>query len=373
MPKKKSKKIIEDREERKVPWYKKEILIGGVKKVEVVMLTKHLSVMLEAGLTLPEALFVLFEQSNGILKRVLRRVRKRVDEGMTFADALKMETKTFDAVFISAVLIGESSGTLSENLNRLATQMDKDMTIRRSIQSALMYPITVVSITLILGFGVATYVLPQISGIFNSLRVELPLATRIVMWLANAFDRHGFLITFSTFAGITLLLWFLRLKAMVPTTHRAILRIPVFGIFIHDIQRARFCRTLGTLLESGTPISESLKIAKDAATNYVYKKSLKKMLERVDSGDNFADAISSYPTLYPGIIQQMIGVGEKSGSLGESLNYLATFYEERVEVSAKNISSLIEPILLVFIGAGVAFLAIAILTPIYSILGNVNI
>lgn len=359
---------------KKVPWYKKEISLsfGHVKLVDIVMLTKHMSVMLEAGLTLPESLEVLVDQSIGTLKKVLKRVYKRVNEGGSFAESVEKEPKVFDKVFVSAAYIGESSGTLAENLNRLSIQMEKNAVIRRSIKSALMYPIIVVTITMILGFGVATYVLPQISGIFRSLRVELPLSTRIVMWLANAFDNYGVWISLVSFIIIGTIVWFLRLKFMEPIVHKVVLKIPAFGAFLHDIQRARFCRMLGTLLESGTPISETLEIAHSASTNFVYRRAIKKIHKRVDGGDNFSDAISDYPTLYPSIIQQMVGVGERSGSLGDSLNYLANFYEDKVEASAKNISSLIEPILLVFIGGIVAALAISILTPIYSILGNVN-
>ncbi|MFH1711949.1 MAG: type II secretion system F family protein [Patescibacteria group bacterium] len=365
-------KTAETTKKIKTPWYKTDLTLGRVPTVDIVLMAKHLSVMLDAGVTVPEALDVLVNQSTGTLKRVMRRIAKRVDSGDALAEALAAEPKVFSPVFVSAVLIGENSGTLGENLTRLSTQMEKDLTVRRNIQAAMVYPIVVMTITLVLGFAVATFVLPQLVTVFRSLRVELPLSTRILMWIAEIFGDYGTWITFGTFGLIVFMLWFVRQPFMRPIVHRFVLRIPLFGGFVHDINRARFCRTLGTLLESGTPIEESLQIASDATSNVVYKRSVMQMKKEVASGENFFELIRKHPYLYPPIVQRMVAVGERSGSLGDTLNYLASFYEERVEITAKNISSLVEPIMLVFIGGMVAMLAIAILTPIYSILGGVK-
>ena len=352
----------------KVPWYKREISLGGVKTVEVVMMSKHLSVMLSSGLTVPEALEVLVDQTQGSLKKVLKRVYRRVAGGSSFGDALAMEPKVFTPIFVSAIVVGENSGTLDKNLQRLAEQMERDLNLKRNIQSALLYPGVVVSAALVMGLFVATFVLPQVSQIFRSLRADLPLTTRILLWIADVFDAYGLIIAPTVIGGAIFLLWFVRRPLVKPFVDRILLRVPVIQEFIHTMNRARFCRTAGTLLESGTPIEEALSIATDVMPNTLYERSVRAMKKEVASGDQFSDIIAQYPNLYPIMIQRMISVGEKSASLGKTLNFLADYFEERVLVMSKNMSTLLEPILLVFIGLVVGLMAISILTPIYSIL-----
>ncbi len=385
MPKAKPRKVINKATKapamvpitgsRKVPWYKREVSLGSVTKVsvvDIVLMAKHLSVMLQAGLTVPESLEVLVEQSSGRLRATLARVYRRVDGGSTLGDATALEPKVFSPVFVSSVIIGENTGELAANLNRLAIQMEKDLSLRRTIQSAMLYPIIVMVAALGLGFAVATFVLPEIAGVFESLNVPLPLTTRILIGTSKIFEHYGFIITPVVFGGLIFLIWFLRLKVLRPLTHRVLLRIPFVNSFVHEINRARFCRTVGTLLESGTPIQESLEIAAKAMPNVIYRRSLLKMVGQIGSGENFADILAFYPRLYPKVIQRMVSVGERSGSLGSTLIYLAEFYEERVEVGSKNMASVIEPVLLICIGLVVGVVAVSILSPIYSITSSIR-
>lgn len=352
----------------KVPWYKTEVSFGTVKTVDIVMMSKHLSVMLSSGLTVPEALEVLVDQTSGRLRNVLKRVYRRVAGGSSFGDSLAMEPKVFSPIFISAIIVGESSGTLDENLERLAEQMERDLNLKRNIQSALLYPGVVISAAGIMGLLVATFVLPQVSQIFRSLRAELPLSTRILLWIADFFDQYGTIVGPLVIAGVIFLLWFIKRPIVKPFVDRIILRIPIVDEFIHTMNRARFCRTTGTLLESGTPIEEALEITGNVMANHLYAQSVKRMKKDVSSGDQFSDIIARYPDLYPIMIQRMVAVGERSASLGKTLNFLADYFEERVLVMSKNMSTLLEPILLVFIGLVVGLMAVSILTPIYSIL-----
>jgi type II secretory pathway component PulF len=360
---------------RKIPWYKREVSLGSALKVsvvEVVLMAKHLAVMLQAGLTVPETLEVLVEQSSGKLRATLARVYRRVDGGSTLGDAIALEPKVFSPIFVSSVIIGENSGSLAPNLNRLAIQMEKELNLRRTIQSAMLYPMIVMVAALGLGFAVATFVLPQIAGVFESLNVPLPLTTRMLIAVSKIFELYGFIITPMIFGGLIFLVWFLQLKVLRPLTHRILLRIPFVNGFVHEINRARFCRTMGTLLESGTPIQESLEIATKAMPNVVYQRSLRKMVTQIGSGENLADILAFYPRLYPKVIQRMVSVGEHSGSLGSTLLYLAEFYEERVEVGSKNMASIIEPVLLICIGLVVGVVAVSILSPIYSITSSIR-
>jgi type II secretory pathway component PulF len=351
----------------KLPWYKREIDIAPVRMVDVVTMTKNLSIMLTAGLTVPEALDVLVEASSGKLKKVMGQVNSEVQAGNTFGDALMKAPKVFSPIFVSSVKIGESSGTLAENLGHLSEQMERDLQVRRNIQGAMFYPAIVITAAVVVGFAIATFVLPQMAGIFDSLDTELPWTTRLLMWFARMFDEHGLLVSGGFFGGFFLLVSLLRATFMRPVVHRVILRLPAIGKFLHDVNRARFCRAIGTLLETGVPIQEGLEIASNVLPNYVYRKSVVRMHKMITSGQSFSEIVEEYPRLYPKMVQRMIAVGERSGGMGESLLYLARFYEEKVEIQAKNFSTIIEPILLLMIGLVVGFVAVSIFTPIYSV------
>jgi len=163
------------------------------------------------------------------------------------------------------------------------------------------------------------------------------------------------------------LFWLLRQRFMEPITHRFLLFLPGVRDFVHDINRARFCRSIGTMLQSGIPIQEGLGIVQGVMTNYVYRKSVERMYASITSGESFAELVAKYPRLYPKMVERMIVVGERSGSMADTLIYLAKFYEEKVAIKAKNLASIIEPVLLIFIGIGVGFVAVSIFTPIYSV------
>lgn len=360
------------RKVRKKSFLNAEISLG-TSMVDLVMLTKHLSVMLTAGMTVPESLDTIVEQANGPLKRTLKRVYKRVEAGSSLGDALALEPKTFSPVFVSAVIVGENSGTLSENLKRLATQMDKDLQLRRQIQSASLYPAIILSAAAILGLGIATFVLPKITSVFASLNTELPFTTRALLWIADIFDQYGLILSFAILAAVALFVFLVRQKFTYPLTHRILLATPALRGFVHDINRARFCRTLGTLLESGTPITDALAITRNVIPNVVYKKTISQMRKDIGSGEKFSDLIQQHDKLYPKMITRMVAVGEQSGSLGGTLTYLATYYEDRVNAMSKNLASVIEPILLIGIGLVVALIAISVITPIYSITSSIQI
>ena len=353
--------------EQKKPWYKKELLILPVSKVDVVTMTKNFSIMLEAGLTVPECLEVLVEQSGGKLRKILQRVNSEVQSGELLGDALERGRHVFGPIFVSSVKVGESSGTLSQNLTYVASQMDRELEVRRNVQGAMLYPAIIVIATVILGFGLATFILPQMTRLFKSLDIELPWTTKILIWVADVFGQYGLIIAPIMIGFFIFLFWLLRQRFMEPITHRFLLFLPGVRDFVHDINRARFCRSIGTMLQSGIPIQEGLGIVQGVMTNYVYRKSVERMYASITSGESFAELVAKYPRLYPKMVERMIVVGERSGSMADTLIYLAKFYEEKVAIKAKNLASIIEPVLLIFIGIGVGFVAVSIFTPIYSV------
>lgn len=353
--------------EQKLPWYKRDISLFPVSVVDIVTMTQNLSVMLEAGLTVPESLDVLSEQSTGKLKAVLTKINDEVQAGGMLGDALEKEYKVFGPIFISAVKVGEASGTLAQNLTHIAGQMERDLEVRRNVQGAMLYPSIVIIATILLGLALATFVLPQMTSIFRSLDVELPWSTRTLIFVADLFQKHGAIVTPSVIAGFILFVYFVRRRFMQPIVHRIVLYLPGLRSFVHELNRARFCRAIGTMLQSGIPIQEALGIITDAMPNYVYRRSVAVMHREIESGKSFSEIIETFPKLYPKMIQRMIAVGERSGGLSDSLLYLARFYEQKVSIKAKSIATIIEPLLLIGIGLGVAFVALSIFTPIYSV------
>lgn len=360
------------REERKKSILNQDISFG-VSMIDLVMTAKHLAVMLEAGMTIPDALSTLKDQSSGSLKATLKRVQTRVLSGSTFGDALAMEPRIFSPVFVSAVVIGESSGTLAENLIRLSMQMEKDLRLRRQIQSASLYPVIILSAALLLGLGIATFVLPKVVSVFYSLNTQLPLTTRVLIWVAKVFDRFGLWLSGGILLGAFSFVVLVRQKFMHPITHRILLALPAIKTFIHDSNRARFCRTLGTLLESGTPIVESLHIVQYVTSNVVYQKAIEDITKQVATGDTFSSAVEHHEALFSTMIARMAAVGEESGRLGTTFSYLAQYYEDRIDALSKNFSSVIEPVLLVLIGLLVGLIAVSVITPIYSITSSITI
>jgi type IV pilus assembly protein PilC len=341
--------------------------------LDMVTATRNLSVMLKAGLTVTDSLDILVEESGGRTNRVLKKVNKRVQQGQSLSSAIKPHGGFFSPIFITAVEVGESSGTLAENMKRVADQMEKNMDLRKNIKSALLYPGIVVFTTALLGFGMATFILPQLATVFTSLRVELPWNTQLLMYIAGLFADYGIWITIGFFALVGLMVLIFKLEILKPIIDRVILRIPGVGGFVHDINRARFCRSIGTLLESGVPIQEALGIVAKSLPNKVYQDAVKKMVASIETGQSFSEIIEYYPRLFPKMIERIMAVGEQTGGLGEVSLFLARFYEGKVESQSKNFATILEPFLLIVIGIAVAFLASSIFTPIYSLLGSLGV
>lgn len=349
-----------------------EINIGGISDVDIMLFTKHLSVILRSGLTLIEALEMLAEQSKGKLKKIIGRITERVRAGDAFHQALSEHGKYFTQIYLNMVKSGEISGTLHENLERLSVELKKSLSLKKKVKSAMIYPMLVFVAVFGLGMLVALFVLPQIVPLFKSMDVELPLTTRGLIYIAEIFAKYGIKIAISFCAVVIFGTWLLRRNFIKPYTHAFFLRLPIIKKIIHDINLERFTRTFGSLLETGLTVDQSLKITGEAIENRVYRKAILAMIPEVESGSNLKTAISAYPDIFPLIVSRMIGVGEKTGSLDSTLKYLSEFYEEEVDETVKNLSTIIEPIMLIFIGIIVGTVAIAILGPIYEITGSLK-
>lgn len=348
------------------------ITLGGVSLGQRALLARHLAIMLKSGLSLTESLRIAQDSTRGALKGILEDISRSVTSGRSFADALFDHQKEFSGLFVSAVRAGEVSGTLETNLEHLALQLEKDRAIIGKVKGAMLYPIIVLIATFILGLVISFFVLPQIIPLFIGLKAELPITTRALIAFSGVVQAHGTALLIGIVAGIIFFAWLLRRPYTKPVTHGIFLRMPIMKHITQATNLARFSRTLGMLLKSGLRIDEALEIMKQTLTNVYYKRAMAELGLRVTKGSTLHEILQQHPHLFPMVLVHMVRVGEESGKLDETLLYLGDYYETEVDNATKALATIIEPLLLIFIGLAVGFLALSIITPIYNITGGVR-
>ncbi|MFC1701096.1 type II secretion system F family protein [Patescibacteria group bacterium] len=348
------------------------INIGSASLANISFFAQTMSMMLKSGITMSEALTIAKESSSGKLKSILGKVSLSTQSGHSLSSSLKEYPNVFSSFFVNAIKIGESSGTLTENLDNLSAQLKKDRALSAKIKGAMLYPAVVLSAAAIIGLLIAFLVLPKITPVLESLRIDLPLATQVLIWISNLIKNHGIIIIICIAIISIFLNWFFRQKFVQPATHWIALRIPIVKGISGNSNLSRFCRTLGTLIKSGINIDEAIKITKDSTSNFYYKKALTDIYERTSKGVKLSNSLKQYNNLFPQVVIKMIRAGEESGKLHESLIFLADFYEEKVDVSAQRLSATIEPILLLILGLIVSFLALSIISPIFKATGGIR-
>lgn len=338
------------------------------------MFTKHLATMYKAGIPLTESLETLILQTKSAkFKQVLQGTLADVDNGQSLAKALAKYPKIFDDFYISLINVSEESGTLEDNLEFMAGQLTKDNSLRKKIRGALVYPGIVVGIMVLMGVFISFFILPKLIDFFSSFDIELPFTTKVLLFIANAFKYHGLLIIVSAVSLVVVFRIAITLAPVKRTWHRVLLKMPIFGQLIAFGQVARFTRNLGTLIKSGVPIAKSLDITAETMSNLKFEKDLKAIASRLTKGKNIASAMENPEYWeFPPIVSKMISVGEKSGKLDEVLLYLSNFYEDEIDDLSKNLSTILEPVLLVIIAVMVGFVALSIISPIYQLTGSIG-
>lgn len=338
---------------------------------EKLLFAKYLSVLLRAGLAIDEALDILIQQSKGALKAILTNLKIRVRNGDMLADGFADYPHVFTPVFINLIRAGERSGTLQDNLEHLVLQMEKDRDLKQKIRGAMAYPIIVLVGALLLSIGIVVFILPNILSVFVTLKVQLPLTTRMLIWIANLLVHHGLLVGLGL--ALVFVLWIIlrRVPLAQPLLHGALMKAPVIGHIVRNTNIARICRLMGTMLKSGMTINESISVTVSVLKNVHYKWLFNSILAEVSRGRTVSSVLQQYPKRFPPMALRMIRVGEETGTLPDMLIYLAGFYEQEVDDATRNLSTLLEPVLLIVIGLMVGVLALSIVTPIYQLLGTV--
>ena len=347
------------------------IIFNRIKVLEKVMFAKHLAVMIKAGMALDAALEVLQEGASPAMVQRLKKILEEVRKGNTLSSALKQYAKDFGMLFVNMVAAGEQGGSLSNNLNLLAAQQQKDYELRNKLRAASVYPTLILIAIVGLIVVISIFVLPKITGFFATLKVDLPLSTKILMTVAGFFANQWLWVVVGIVVLVILLRVMLRIKVTRFILHNLILKGPMVGKISRNMNLALFCRTLASLLNSGITIDRSLQIVSETLTNDVYKKETLAIYHNVLKGNALSESLqrSEY---WPAILSKMSKVGEESGNMSEVLEYLAGFYELEVDTATKNLSTMLEPALLIFIGLVVGFIAMSIINPIYDLTSKVG-
>ena len=344
---------------------------SGVSLQDKILLVKNLSVLMKAGISLSRSLNILAKQTaNAKLQKVLDEVAKKVESGKSFAEALQEHKNIFPNIFISMVRVGEVSGTLDKNLEYLAIQLQREHELVAKTKGALIYPAVVMFAVIIIGILMSIFVLPSLTAIFKDQQVQLPLTTRIVIAIVDFMSGHTLLALSIMAAIVFALVATFKTESGKNFSDRLIVSAPVIGPISRSINMARFSRVMSSMLKSGTPILEGLQVAADSMGNNEYKLAITAAVKDVRVGKSLASSLALHQKLFSYLVTQMVAVGEESGNVDGILEELAVHYEEEVDETMRNLSSIIEPVMILVIGAVVGVLALALISPIYSITQN---
>ena len=346
---------------------------SGVSPRELAIFTRQFSVMIDAGLPLVQCLEILAsQQENKTFQKVLTNTRASVEGGSTLSTAMKQSPKVFDALYTNMVEAGETGGILDTILQRLSGYIEKNVKLQRAVKSALVYPVGVLTIAALVIILLLWKVVPIFATLFAGLGVNLPLPTRIVIGLSNLIGSWFGLLFVAGFVGIVL-----GLKAWYGTPggklamDALILKLPVIGILMRKIAVARFTRTLGTLISSGVPILEGLDITAKTAGNAVVEQALTKVRRSLEEGKSLTEPLKD-SQVFPGMVTQMIAVGEQTGAMDAMLQKIADFYEEEVDAAVKDLLTALEPVMIVFLGVVVGGVVISMYLPLFSLIGKLS-
>lgn len=348
---------------------------GGVKSRDLVVFTRQLSTMISAGVPLNRSLATLQNQTeNKYFNQIIGSVSKDIEGGMTFADALNKHPKAFNDIYVNMVRAGEAGGILEEILKRLAAQVEKDAAIRKKIKSAMAYPTVILSITVMAFFGIMFFIIPKIAKILTDLGgpdAKLPVYTRVLLSIS------GFMRSNVIIIAIILLITVVLFKRYISTPkgkyrfHKFLLSIPVLKDILIKIALARFARTFASLMSAGVAVLDALEVTGGAIGNKVIEGELKEAAKEVKNGKQLSEPLSR-SKYFPAIVSQMLAIGEETGEIDTILIKVADFYEEEVDVVIDGISALIEPVMIIVLGAMVGLIAASVMGPIASLSNNVG-
>ena len=345
--------------------------IKGVSLEDKMMFSRNLAVMIASGINLIRALDVLQRQTKSpTFKAAIIDIGSQVKGGINFSEAIIKYPKIFSRLYSSMVKVGEATGNLDETLSILSSQLEKQHELRSKIKGAMTYPIVIMVAMTVVGILMMVTIVPQLEKVFNDLGIDLPPTTELVLLISNILKKFWWAIFTSApfiFYGIYK---YFKTEKGGKTLAWLLMHTPIFKSLVKKINNAAFSRNLGSLISGGVPILEGLEITADTLGNFFYRNSIKSIIDQVRGGGNLSEALEKYPRLFTPLMLEMIQVGEESGKLSNLLDKVAQFYEGEVSDTTDNMSSIVEPVLMIFIGSVVGFFAVSIMQPIYGMLGS---
>lgn len=346
--------------------------LSRVSSDELVTLTRNLSSMIKAGLPLTRGLSVIERQTrNPKLKEIMVSICEDINKGKQLNEALAQFPKVFSDLYVAMVRAGEEGGQLTGALQNLSVQMERNLILKKKVRGAMIYPSIVVSVMVIIGVLMMMFVVPTLTETFTKMSVELPATTRVLIAVSDAMSNHSVLILAGFVAFIVGFTASLRTAVGKRIFHLFITRIPVIGIIVKEVNSARTARTLSSLFKAGVDVIGAIKITEDVLQNVHYKAILREAAVRVEKGTALSEIFIEKINFYPVLVGEMIAVGEETGQIALMLEEMAGFYENEIDQKTKDLSTIIEPILMVVIGGAVGFFALAMIAPIYSITDSI--
>ncbi|MFA5877821.1 MAG: type II secretion system F family protein [Candidatus Staskawiczbacteria bacterium] len=360
--------------EEKTPF---DVFKGGIfkKKVsqkDLSIFSRQLAVMIDSRVPIIESLSSLASQtSKKVFREKIMIVSKLIEEGNTLSDALAACPETFGFFYISLIKSGEASGKISESLYHLSTYLERQHDIKSKIKGAMIYPAVVLSALVIVIAVVMTMVMPKLITILEDAGGDIPFSTKMLIGFYNLFAHYGLFLLIAAAGFIVFLIYYFKTKEGKKVLDVTLIKLPLVGGFLQKNYIVNFAENLSTLIMAGLPIVRALEITKDTINNYVYKGIIAETEKEVSEGEKISSVLVRYPNQVPPFIIQMIKVGEETGKLDKTLAEIVGFYKKEIEAIVDNFMTLIEPVLIVFLGVGVAILAISVLSPMYGMLNTV--
>lgn len=348
------------------------ISFSPFRTVEKITFARNISSMLDAGLALSRTLEVISRQTKNLRsKKIIDEINQKVKSGTSFSAALESHPKIFNSLFVSMTKAGEESGNLAESFKNISNQLEKNYLLMKKIKGAMVYPGVIVAAMSIVGFFMMTNIVPTLSKTFKELSIDLPQSTKIIIALSDFLQNQTIAFLGIGAAIVALGILFFKSAAGKKLVDVTLVKAPLFGELTKQINSARTARTLSSLLKAGVPYLQAIQITKGVIPNHIYKNILESAEKKVATGDKISGVFNENEKYYPSFVGEMIAVGEETGELSEMLLKVAEFYENEVEQKTKNMSTIVEPLLMLIVGVAVGFFAISMISPMYSLVENI--
>jgi len=361
--------VINVKQIEKQSFFSKRVIFSGISLKDITMFTRQLSIMLKSAISPVDALRAQVVQTdNHIFREKILKMAERIEGGTSLSHAFGLFPKVFNQFFVSVIRSGEATGKVSDSLNYLADHLEREYNLKQNIKGAMIYPIIVIIAFVIMIFLASFLIVPRLTEIFDAFGGELPAITKMIIVLSDFVTKGGWILILFLLFILFLTPRYIKTKRKYKKVYdKFLLKIPIMGPFIKKIYLTRFAQNLSVLIAAGLPITQALKITKGIIESTVYSSIIEEAEESVSKGERISSVFAKYPKEIPSFVLQMILTGEETGRLDEILLDVVKFYRQEVERTTENLTSILEPVLILFLGAGITVLAVAVFIPLFKI------